>query len=117
VGSFAGLYAFKTLFGITNANHPNGIGGIYLAVVLAVGVILGAMSIGVFSVPALACSIVALARNRRSLPAPATSPDNVNVQTTTSTRRSSPASDTSQPPARMGSRVRFLRGSRRAPPS
>jgi branched-chain amino acid transport system permease protein len=46
VGSFAGLYAFKTLFGITNANHPNGIGGIYLAVVLAVGLLVAALASG-----------------------------------------------------------------------
>src|ERR671932_66130 len=39
VGSFAGLYTFSALFGITNANHPVGVGGPYLVLVLVVGLI------------------------------------------------------------------------------
>ena len=46
VGSFAGLYTFKSLFGITNANHPGGVGGLYLMVVIAAGLILAALASG-----------------------------------------------------------------------
>src|SRR5438093_7179770 len=46
VGSFAGLYTFRSLFGITNTNHPNGVGGVYLVVVLAVGILLAALASG-----------------------------------------------------------------------
>jgi branched-chain amino acid transport system permease protein len=50
VGSFAGLYTFSKLFGITNANHPNGVGGIYLVVVVAVGLLFAAVASGITAI-------------------------------------------------------------------
>jgi branched-chain amino acid transport system permease protein len=50
VGSFAGLYTFSSLFGITNQNHPLGVGGVYLVFVLAVGLIVSALASGATAV-------------------------------------------------------------------
>ena len=47
------------------------------ASLLGLGVLVAAMSIGVFFVPALVCSIVAIVRSRRFSPAPKTSGDTV----------------------------------------
>src|SRR6266508_2152555 len=44
VGSFAGLYTFSKLFGITNASHPQGVAGLTLAAVLAVGLLFAALA-------------------------------------------------------------------------
>ncbi|MFL5799936.1 MAG: branched-chain amino acid ABC transporter permease [Actinomycetota bacterium] len=50
IGGFAGLYTFSSLFGITNHNHPNGIGGPYLVFVLAVGMLFAAFASGLTAV-------------------------------------------------------------------
>jgi branched-chain amino acid transport system permease protein len=50
VGSFAGLYTFSKLFGITNANHPQGVAGLTLFAVLAVGLLFAALASAVTAV-------------------------------------------------------------------
>ena len=50
VGSFAGLYTFSKLFGITNANHPQGVAGLTLVAVLAVGLLFAALASAVTAV-------------------------------------------------------------------
>src|SRR5436190_9047669 len=50
IGGFAGLYTFSSLFGITNHNHPHGIGGPYLVFVLAVGMLFAALASGLTAV-------------------------------------------------------------------
>jgi branched-chain amino acid transport system permease protein len=50
VGSFAGLYTFSKLLGINEGSHPNGVGGLYLVVALAVGIVLAALASGVTAV-------------------------------------------------------------------
>jgi branched-chain amino acid transport system permease protein len=44
IGTFAGLYSIKGLFGVTSTNHPDGIGGTYLLVVLLVAIVLAALA-------------------------------------------------------------------------
>ena len=46
VGSFAGLYALSGLFDIDQTNHPNGVGGIELVVVLTGAIVVGALVAG-----------------------------------------------------------------------
>src|SRR5437763_9315271 len=46
VGTFAGLYTVTGLFGITDKNHPGGLGGIELIVVLLVAIALAAVASG-----------------------------------------------------------------------
>ena len=44
IGSFAGLYTITSLFGVTNETHPGGLGGAYLVIVLAVGLLLAGLA-------------------------------------------------------------------------
>jgi branched-chain amino acid transport system permease protein len=46
VGTFAGLYSITKLFGITNANHPNGASGVYLVVILGGAILLAGLASG-----------------------------------------------------------------------
>jgi branched-chain amino acid transport system permease protein len=46
VGSFAGLYALKNLFGISGPSHPNGVGGFELFAVIAIALVLSALASG-----------------------------------------------------------------------
>jgi branched-chain amino acid transport system permease protein len=46
VGSFAGLYALSGLFNIDQTNHPNGVGGIELILVLTGAIVIGALVSG-----------------------------------------------------------------------
>ncbi len=46
VGTFAGLYTITKVFGVTNANHPEGLGGPYLILVIATGVVLASLASG-----------------------------------------------------------------------
>jgi branched-chain amino acid transport system permease protein len=46
VGSFAGLYALSGLFNIDQTNHPNGVGGVELIVVLTGAIVIGALVAG-----------------------------------------------------------------------
>jgi branched-chain amino acid transport system permease protein len=50
VGSFAGLYTFSKIFGITGASHPSGVGGPYLVLVLVVGLLFAAVASGITAV-------------------------------------------------------------------
>ena len=50
IGSFAGLYAIQSLFGVTTANHPNGIGGSHLILVVLVALLLGGVASGAVAV-------------------------------------------------------------------
>src|SRR6266545_4038423 len=50
VGSFAGLYTLKSLFGITGQSHPLGVGGFELVAVLVVGLLLAALASGATAV-------------------------------------------------------------------
>ena len=50
VGSFAGLYALKSLFGISGRSHPLGVGGFELVAVLVVGLLLAALASGATAV-------------------------------------------------------------------
>jgi branched-chain amino acid transport system permease protein len=46
IGTFAGLFAIKGIFGITNQNHPDGLSGGYLILVIAVGMVVASMASG-----------------------------------------------------------------------
>ncbi|HCO02277.1 MAG TPA: branched-chain amino acid ABC transporter permease [Actinobacteria bacterium] len=46
IGTFAGLYAIRSLFGITDANHPNGLSGVFLLVVLLAAILLAGLASG-----------------------------------------------------------------------
>jgi branched-chain amino acid transport system permease protein len=46
VGSFAGLYTITKVFGLSNENHPNGLGGLQLVLVLGVGILLAGLASG-----------------------------------------------------------------------
>src|SRR5438128_5490477 len=46
VGTFAGLYAVRNLFGITDAKYPNGLGGIHLIIVLLAAILLAGLASG-----------------------------------------------------------------------
>src|SRR5436309_1514440 len=46
VGTFAGLYTITKVFGVTNANHPDGLSGPFLVLVIATGVILAGLASG-----------------------------------------------------------------------
>src|SRR5438309_10626861 len=50
VGTFAGLYTLTGLFGITDKNHPGGLGGIELIIVLLVAIALAALASGLTAV-------------------------------------------------------------------
>src|SRR5436309_9412228 len=50
VGTFAGLYTFSKVFGITGASHPRGVGGAYLALVLVVGLLFAGLASGITAV-------------------------------------------------------------------
>jgi branched-chain amino acid transport system permease protein len=50
VGAFAGLYAMSKLFGINADSHPNGVGGVYLIVVLAAAIVIAAVASGATAV-------------------------------------------------------------------
>src|SRR5438309_5319264 len=50
IGTFAGLYTIKGLFGVSATNHPNGLSGVYLIVVLAGAIVLGALASGTTAV-------------------------------------------------------------------
>ncbi len=46
VGSFAGLYALSSLFGLDQTSHPNGVGGVELVLVLTGAILIGALASG-----------------------------------------------------------------------
>jgi branched-chain amino acid transport system permease protein len=46
VGTFAGLYTITKVFGITNVNHPDGLSGLFLVLVIATGVVLAGLASG-----------------------------------------------------------------------
>src|SRR5438128_12541711 len=46
IGTFAGLYAVRNLFGITDAKYPNGLGGIHLIIVLLAAILLAGLASG-----------------------------------------------------------------------
>jgi branched-chain amino acid transport system permease protein len=46
IGTFAGLYSITKLFGITDAKYPLGLGGLFLIVVLLVGILVSALASG-----------------------------------------------------------------------
>jgi branched-chain amino acid transport system permease protein len=46
VGSFAGLYAISSLFGLDQTSHPNGVGGPELVLVLTGAILIGALASG-----------------------------------------------------------------------
>jgi branched-chain amino acid transport system permease protein len=50
VGTFAGLYTVTKVFGVTSANHPEGLGGLYLVVVLAGALLLAGVASGATAV-------------------------------------------------------------------
>src|SRR6266571_3013481 len=50
VGTFAGLYTITKLFGISSGNHPNGVGGVYLVVILGVAILLAGLASGATAV-------------------------------------------------------------------
>src|SRR6266568_4451958 len=50
IGTFAGLYTIKGLFGITPENHPNGVTGPYLIIVLLGALLFGALASGTTAV-------------------------------------------------------------------
>ncbi len=50
IGSFAGLYAMSKIFGIGSHNVSNGVGGLELILVLAVGLVLAALAAGAVAV-------------------------------------------------------------------
>ena len=50
VGTFAGLYSITKLFGLSEANHPAGLGGVYLIAVLGVAIVLAALASGATAV-------------------------------------------------------------------
>src|SRR5881227_1087404 len=46
IGTFAGLYTIKGLFGVTNENHPGGLGGIELVIILLAAILLAGVASG-----------------------------------------------------------------------
>jgi branched-chain amino acid transport system permease protein len=50
IGSFAGLYAIKSLFGISDADFPGGLGGLHLVYVLVVGLLIAGVASGLSAV-------------------------------------------------------------------
>ena len=64
-----------TLIGLLSPTRARLAASVVSTSLLGVGVFLGMFSIGLFYLPALLCSIVAIARGKRSRPAPTTSRD------------------------------------------
>src|SRR5712691_7964944 len=50
IGTFAGLYTTTKIFGITDANHPNGLSGLILVMVIAGGILFAGLASGATAV-------------------------------------------------------------------